>query len=99
MDTATLFPSRTTVLCAWILLTQGIVLTQEKTHENGWEFIPHTNRFRPLAANWQEARLGIRKQIGSSNMRLDVGAGLELLRFMADPTEGIEVRAGAELFA
>jgi hypothetical protein len=87
------------ILCTLLLWAAGTTRSQEKTQESAWKFLPESNRFRPLAANWQEARLGVRKQTGSSMMRLDIGASLEFLQFAPDPPDGPTFRLGVEFFA
>jgi hypothetical protein len=99
MRTARFLPSVPGSLCALLLLAAGTTLSQDSTRVSVWKFLPGSNRFRPLAANWQEARLGVRKQTGSSMMRLDIGANLEFLEFTADPADGLMLRLGVEFFA
>jgi hypothetical protein len=99
MRTASVPPFRAWILCTLLLWATGNAVSQDTTQVSAWKFLPETNRFRPLAANWQEARLGVRKQAGSSMMRLDIGASLEFLQFTPDSADGPALRLGLEFFA
>ena len=61
----------------------------------GFVFLPGRLLFVPLAANEQEPRVGVRKEIGSSRMKLDIGCSIDLLGWVLS---GGELRAGADFF-
>ena len=63
-----------------------------------FEFLPGGLLFAPLSANVQEPRMGLRKELGSSRMKLDIGATLDLLQVSFDPAGHSRLRLGAELF-
>jgi hypothetical protein len=58
-------------------------------------FLPGRVLFTPLAANEQEPRVGVRKEIGSSRMKLDIGSVIDLFGWVFP---GGELRAGADFF-
>lgn len=61
----------------------------------GFVFLPGSIQFLPLSANEQEPRVGVRKEAGSSRMKLDIGSAVDLFGWVV---AGGEFRAGAEFF-
>lgn len=61
-------------------------------------FLPGRLAVPPLVASYQEPRVGLRKEIGSSKMKVDIGASLDMLevRPWADSTR--RVRVGVDFF-
>ncbi len=70
---------------------------QEGTVVSPWVFLPEEGPFLQLPANPEEPRTGIRKEAGSSRMRLDVGTGFELLELNCSPDD--QFRLGLIIFA
>ncbi len=89
------------ILAIFPLLTASTVLSpssegQTSDSGNGVIFIPDGLLFPPLAANPQEPRMGLRKEIGSSRMELDIGGILDILEFA--PSSGDRFRLGVSFF-
>ena len=68
------------------------------THAGEFEFLPAGTLFKPLVANPQEPRVGVRKEIGSSRLKLDIGSMVDLVQFTADGTGTLQFRMGADFF-
>ncbi len=66
-----------TKLILLFLLSSASVQAQT----DGFEFLPAETVFPPLLAHYQEPRTGLRKEIGSSRMKLDIGAMLEAVEY------------------
>jgi hypothetical protein len=78
-----------------LLLTQQSAGQQPDSVRLGFVFLPGRLQCIPLAANEQEPRVGVRKEFGSSRMKLDIGSSIDLLGW---ETPGGAIRAGAEFF-
>ncbi len=61
-------------------------------------FLPGRLAFPPLTAHHQEPRVGVRKEFGSSKMKVDIGASVDMLevRPASDSTE--RFRVGVDFF-
>ena len=70
----------------------------ETTAARTLEFLPGSPLFPPLAANPQEPRVGVRKDIGSSRLKLDIGSTLDFLQYTLDDSGRARIRMGAEFF-
>ena len=55
--------------------------TPRRTTASPWTFFPDKNLFPPLLAHYQEPRVGVRKQVGSANLKLDIGSTLDFLEY------------------
>jgi hypothetical protein len=73
--------------------------TEASTDTAGFEFLPAGTSFMPLVASYQEPHTGLRKEFGSSRMRLEIGTTLDLLAFRFRGAEISDLRMGADLFA
>jgi hypothetical protein len=60
-------------------------------------FLPGAPVFPPLVANPQEPRTGLRKEIGSSRLKLDIGAAIDLLEY-AKSDRSATFRFGIDFF-
>ena len=58
--------------------------------------IPGRILFSPLVANAHEPRTGLRKEIGSSRMKLDIGSTVDILQYT--PSDEYVLRMGIEFF-
>jgi hypothetical protein len=67
--------------------------------KSGFEFLPPGTSFIPLVASYQEPHTGLRKEFGSSRMKLDIGTTLDLLAYQFQGPEVSDIRIGADLFA
>ncbi|MCZ6776585.1 MAG: hypothetical protein O7D34_09025 [Ignavibacteria bacterium] len=74
--------------------------TQTKYEEvtSPFTFLPGSTLFPPLAADYLEPRVGLRKEIGSSRMKLDVGSMLDLLEYTIPGDNSKKLRLGIEFF-
>ena len=83
-----------------LLFAAAIAMGSEPPADSAgtFTFLPATRPFPPLAANWQEPRVGVRKQFGTSHLKLDIGSALDFLEIdpSADRTQSL--RVGAEFF-
>lgn len=83
------------------LMTLGVLAAQargqspDETQAPGIVFLPGRVLFIPLTANEQEPRVGVRKEVGSSRMKLDIGSVIDLLGWCLPDGE---LRTGADFF-
>ncbi len=69
----------------------------DTTRNARFTFLPPGLLFLPLSANHQEPRIGLRKQAGSSRMKLDIGNSIDILAYA--PAPGHAFRFGVDFFA
>lgn len=86
------------VLCFFCSLAAGQDATTNPTEPQGLEFLPGAPLLPPLTANQQEPHVGLRKEIGSSRLKLDIGGSLDLLGYALDPDRSAQLRFGADFF-
>ena len=84
---------RSLALCLLLLPLAGA----HARDEGGTTFLPGGTLFPPLRANYQEPRVGVRKEVGTSRLKLDIGSSIDFLEYRSD-TAGARVRIGAEFF-
>jgi hypothetical protein len=86
---------RTTVLLGALLLP--IITDAQDSHQQAgaWEFLPSKTLVRPSLADNQEPRIGLRKEAGSSRMKLDIGGMLDLVELKFGDHR---IRAGIDFF-
>ncbi len=68
-----------------------------RSQTDGFEFLPGETLFPPLLAHYQEPRTGLRKEIGSSRMKLDIGSMLEALEYRF-PESTSRLQLGIDFF-
>jgi len=83
------------------LFLPGVVCSFAQTvppsEPSGTAFLPGGTLFPPLVANYQEPRTGVRKEAGTSRLKLDIGSSLDFIECRTDsPSE--RFRIGADLF-
>ncbi len=61
-------------------------------------FLPGRSPVLPLTAPEQEPRMGIRKEIGSSKLILDIGSTFDIVGFSAAAGDDATLRAGIDFF-
>lgn len=61
-------------------------------------FLPGALAVPPLTAHHQEPRVGLRKDIGSSKMKLDIGASIDVLEFRPSSDSLERFRVGIDFF-
>ena len=71
--------------------------SMDSTAVPSWSFVPDGGPMLQLHQNPEEPRTGIRKEIGSSRMRLDVGTNFEVVGFSASSAD--HFRLGLQIFA
>jgi len=52
----------------------------------------------PLVAHYQEPRFGVRKEMGTARMKLDIGDAIDLVEVAASDSACGRIRAGADFF-
>ena len=90
----------------WLLLTFTLTLPlcaafpqDREAKQTGVSLFPGRALFAPLPASPEEPRVGLRREIGSMRMRLDIGAAYDILAYQPASDTTISFRLGAELFA
>ena len=90
---------RTFILFAALL--PGLTVSQAQTEvppfPRAVTFLPGGTIFPPLRADYQEPRVGVRKEAGTSRLKLDIGSSIEFLQWQPDTSSG-RIRLGADLF-
>ena len=95
----------TRTLCVFALSAIAVLLCltrplraqhKDGTPEGGFRFLPGSPLQLPLVASDSEPRVGLRKEIGSSRMDLDIGATFDLAEY-ASP-DGVALRLGVDFF-
>lgn len=74
------------------------VTSPQRVELSTFTFLPGSTLFPPLAAHYLESRVGLRKEIGSSRMKLDVGSMLDLLEYTIPGDNSKKLRLGIEFF-
>ncbi len=64
---------------------------------SGTTFLPGGTLFAPLRANYQEPRVGVGKEAGTSRLKLDIGSSIDFLECRTGPAGG-RLRVGADFF-
>jgi hypothetical protein len=71
---------------------------QEETQQSRFTFLPGKLLLQPLTAYYQEPRVGLRKEMGNSRMKLDIGSSLDILEYSFSADSSKMLRLGADLF-
>jgi hypothetical protein len=66
--------------------------------QTSWTFLPDGIQVPPFAANYQEPRVGVRKQLASSRLKLDIGSVLDVVEYSISPEKRKSIRAGIDFF-
>ena len=77
--------------------TWAAIPLRAQSPQGGVRLLPGATLTPPLLAAPREVRTGLRKEIGSSRMRLDIGTVIDLAGYV--PDRGWELRLGADIFA
>ncbi len=86
------------LLCLLGPVAAGQEQMPNPTATQGFEFLPGAALMPPLIANHQEPRVGIRKEIGTSRLKLDIGSSIDLLGYSFDERQSKQLRLGADFF-
>jgi hypothetical protein len=85
-----------------LLLVPGSAFAQKEstiqTSDSRFQFLPDTLLVPPIVANYQEPRVGLRKEIGTSRMKLDIGSMLDLAGYLLTKDGRQQLRFGADFF-
>jgi hypothetical protein len=90
---------RPTLLACLVLLSSSRAFAAGdtlRTPPSGFAFLPGPLFYTPLAANPQEPRVGVRKELGSSRLKLDIGSSIDLLGYAGE--SGSRIRLGVDFF-
>jgi hypothetical protein len=86
------------LLCLFCSIATGQVATFGPTDAAGFEFLPGAPIVPPLIANHQEPRVGVRIEIGTNRLKLDIGSSLDMLGYSFDGERKKQLRFGADFF-
>ena len=64
---------------------------------SGTTFLPGGTLFPPLRANYEEPRVGVGKEAGTSRLKLDIGSSIDFLEYRTGSSGG-RLRVGADFF-
>lgn len=81
-----------------VLSTVQRALCIELEREQQFTFLPGSLLVKPLVANYQEPRVGVRKEIGTSHLKLDIGSTLDVVEYTISAAQSKRVRAGIDFF-
>ena len=85
------------MLLIWLATSAATPPLRAQSSPDGVRLLPGATLTPPLLAAPREVRTGLRKEIGSSRMRLDIGTVLDLVGYI--PDRAWELRLGADIFA
>jgi hypothetical protein len=80
------------------LVVQKAGATDEQPDDSSFTFLPGQLLVQPLMAHYQEPRVGVRKQIGSANLKLDIGSTLDVVEYSISSEKRKRMRAGIDFF-
>jgi len=85
------------ILIALISL-QSNSLANETGEGSRFTFLPGRILVHPFVANYQEPRVGLRKEAGTSHLKIDIGSTLDLLEYTISTEKSKKLRAGVDFF-
>ncbi len=71
---------------------------EEPVQDGHFTFLPGDLLVPPLVASYQEPRVGVRKEIGSSRLKLDIGSTMDLVEYTISTEQSKRLRAGIDFF-
>lgn len=77
---------------------RGITFADEPEGDSRFTFLPGRILVHPFAANYQEPRVGLRKEIGTSHLKIDIGSTLDVVEYTISTEKSKKVRAGIDFF-
>ena len=86
------------MLSLWSAVFVELSSSQENHSESRWTFLPGKLAVQPLIASYHEPRVGLRKEIGSSKLKVDIGASVEMLEFRPSSDSTERIRVGIDFF-
>lgn len=72
--------------------------SQENSSSTQFIFLPGKLDLPPLTASYQEPRVGLRKEIATSKLKVDIGAALDVLEFRPSSDSTDRIRFGIDFF-
>lgn len=87
--------------CSGFVLTATIACSAFAQHPDAartFVFLPGRLAVPPLVASAQEPHVGLRKEIGSSKMKLDIGASVDFLEVRTTSDSSSRFRVGIDFF-
>jgi hypothetical protein len=86
------------LFCIFGSIAAGQETPTNPTEVRGFEFLPGTPIMPPLIANHQEPRVGVRMELGTTRLKLDIGSSLDFLGYSFDEQQSRQLRLGADFF-
>lgn len=86
------------VLSMLILTSRNAANGDEPDGDSHFTFLPGRILVQPLTANYHEPRVGVRKQLGSSRLKLDIGSTMDVVEYSISSEESKRLRAGVDFF-
>ncbi len=80
------------------LVSGSSLFAQPTVDEAAFRFLPGRTSFSPLAANYLEPRVGLRKEISTSRLKLDIGSTFDLLEYAFSASRTRTIRLGIDFF-
>ena len=80
------------------LVVSNSLFAQTTTDEPSFRFLPGRTSFNPLTANYVEPRVGLRKEIATSRLKLDIGSTFDLLEYAFTDSRMKTIRLGVDFF-
>jgi hypothetical protein len=81
-----------------LIVTLALVTDAFAQDEERFTFLPGALAVPPLTAHHQEPRVGLRKEIGTSKMKVDIGASIDLLEVRPSADSLKRIRLGVDFF-
>ena len=77
---------------------RSMTFAYENEGDSGFTFLPGRILVNPFAANYQEPRVGLRKELGTSHLKIDIGSTLDVVEYTISTEKSKKVRAGIDFF-
>ena len=86
------------LLSLCMVFTPLFAISQNEPAHQTWTFLPDRLIFPPLTANYHEPRVGLRLELGSTRMKLDIGSCIDLIAYSPSDDGKQLFRMGMEFF-
>ncbi len=86
------------VLCCSLSFCVLKSFSQQNSSSSQFIFLPGKLDLPPLTASYQEPRVGLRKEIATSKLKVDIGAALDMLEFRPTADSTDRIRFGIDFF-
>lgn len=81
-----------------LVVTLHVARAEDPVEKSRFTFLPGGLLVQPFAASYQEPRVGVRKEIGSSRLKLDIGSTMDLVEYTISTGQSKRLRAGIDFF-